>query len=217
MLDAAPHQPRQRVLVVDDDRLVRRAIALTLDGGGFEVLACERGDAAVKLVSAEKVHLMLLDVVMPHMSGLEVCRQVKAMPRGKSLPVVFLSGQGHSKDIVAGLDAGADGYIEKPIEPGVLLARVRSILRFSDSQKPISEARTPSLQDLLGHRLDELARTGGLSRREQEVLQLLLLGRTVADIGLVLGIAPRTAKFHQANILAKLGAESRFDLMRLLL
>lgn len=205
------------MLVVDDDPLVLRTLTLMLREGGFEPLECDAGESALQIVAARKVDLVLLDLVMPRMNGLDVCKQIKATSTGKSIPVLFLTAQGDITNIVNGLDAGADGYLEKPIELPELVARLRAMLRFQGAQRSSAVNEPPSLQDLLNERVAALSAASGLSRREQEVLELLLLGRTVSDIGLVLGITPRTAKFHQTNVLNKLGAESRFDLMRLLL
>lgn len=208
---------RPKIMIVDDDALLLRAVSMVLEEGGFDSVACSDGPKAMQLAETEEIDLILLDVVMPAMSGIEVCKKIKESAKGRRIPVVFLSGQGHSKDVVLGLEAGADGYLSKPIDPEVLLARVRALLRFQAAQQNEGDATTPNFQELLQERIAKLSSTKGLSKREQEVLQLLLLGRNSQDIGLVLGITPRTAKFHQANILAKLGAESRFDLIRLIL
>ena len=206
----------EKVLVAIDDRRLRSAISTPLSLNGFDVVACS-GDAVEKLCDERDVDLVLLDPGVPAQSGFDVCKRLKSTSRDRIRPIVLLNARGHVDHVVAWLDAGADGHIETPVDPRVLVACVRALLRFGDSQRRGGPSRPPSLQDLLNRRLDNLARSACLSRREREVLQLLVLGRGVSEVALVLGIKPRTAKFHQTNVLAKIGAESRFDLVRLLL
>ncbi len=210
-------RPRPLVLVVDDEPLVGRALVGMLQDGEFDAIDCKDGEIALQLIATHHVDLVLLDMIMPRMNGLEVCKRLKSSEQGRTMPVVFLTAQGQTSDIVGGFAAGADGYLEKPVRGAVLRATLHALLRFRDVQRRTQALGAQTLQELLRERVTSLAAASALSRREQEVLELLLLGRTVSDIGLVLGISPRTAKFHQTNVLTKLGAESRFDLMRLLL
>ena len=205
-----------RVMVVDDDAIVCRSISRMLRGSGFDPVECPDGATALQLLEAQRFDLLLVDVVMPNMDGLELCRKLRASAAWHSIPIVLLTARAQSADVAAGLEAGADCYLQKPIELLVLQTRLRSLLRFQQAQRGADPQGPPSLQDMINARVTELSAAAGLSPREQQVLHLLLLGRNVSDIGLVLGISSRTAKFHQANILNKLGAESRFDLMRLL-
>ncbi len=204
-----------RILVVDDDSLVRRAIVSMLELCGYGVVACEDGLAAAESVERERPDLVLLDVMMPKLNGLEVCRRIKRTAHGRSIPVVLLTARSTPEDVITGLDAGADEFLTKPIEANVLEARVRALLRFKHAMTAHHDG--PSLPQLVQARVHSLSDDAGLSPREREVLDLLLLGRTMEEIALVLDIKPRTVKFHQANLLAKLGAESRLDLLRLIL
>ncbi|MFO0556430.1 MAG: LuxR C-terminal-related transcriptional regulator [Polyangiales bacterium] len=127
-----------------------------------------------------------------------------------SRPLAVLSDPLSSHAHAAALDAGADAVLVRPIAANVFVATLRAFARTQTSDPS-------SIEHQLRQRSDQLAADACLSLREREVLDLLLLGRSLNDIALVLGISPRTAKFHQANVLAKLGADSRFDLMRLLI
>jgi len=211
----SPTQPPVRVLLVDDDGLVRRTITTMLESCDYRVLALANGDEALDQLEQLTFDLAILDVMMPGLSGLEVCRRIKGSQRGRALPVVLLTALGEPEDVIAGLEAGADEFLTKPIHLPVLQARLRALLRFQAVQR--DSGVMPTLPELVAARVSELAARGALSPRERQVLDLLLLGRTMEEIGLVLEISARTVKFHQANVLDKLGAESRLDLLRLIL
>jgi len=216
-VDSAQQDPSSplRVLLVDDDALVRRTLTTMLESSDYCVLACADGTEALALIERASVDLAILDVMMPGLSGLEVCRRIRRSERGRCVPVVLLTALGAPEDVIAGLEAGADEFLTKPIDLSVLQARLRALLRFQAVQRRSSV--TPSLPEMVAARVSQLADRGGLSSRERQVLDLLLLGRTMEEIALVLEISPRTVKFHQANVLDKLGAESRLDLLRLIL
>jgi DNA-binding response OmpR family regulator len=205
-------------MVVDDDALVRRTLSLMLEASGYRVEATEDGLEAQAAVERGEVDLVILDVMMPKLCGLEVCRRIKSTPSGRLVPVVLLTAYSDTDEVIAGLNAGADDFLKKPIEPTELEARVRAILRFKRSQR---DATAPNpdhtLPELIAARVRDLSDKARLSPREREALDLLLLGRSMDEIAVALEISPRTAKFHQANVLRKLGAESRLELLRLLL
>jgi DNA-binding NarL/FixJ family response regulator len=143
------------------------------------------------------------------MDGYEVCRRLRAEPEGRALPVIMVTASGAGQTVAA-LEAGADDFVAKPVEGAVLRARARSMLRVRQTYK-----RLRACAALPGERRAEIVAQARLTEREREVLDLLLLGRTHEDIAELLGISERTSKFHQANLLTKLGAESRLDLLRL--
>lgn len=193
------------LLLVDDDARLLQVMASALESCGYHVLALADGTQAHEIVEREGTDLVLLDVEMPSLSGLEVGRRIKRSDRGRLVPVVLLT-RSAPDDVIAGLDAGADDFLTKPIGLRVLAARIK------DAQQEAAGARlSVSRREHIAMQVRQLAGRGALSAREAQVLDLLLIGRTMADIGLVLGISARTAKFHQANVLEKLGAESRHD------
>jgi two-component system KDP operon response regulator KdpE len=115
-----------RILVVDDEQQLRRALRSTLWALGFIVSDAESGEAALELVRAEKFDLILLDVNMPGMSGLETCRAMRAR---SDVSILMLTVRERTGDKVEALDAGADGYVTKPFDVNELLARIRAALR----------------------------------------------------------------------------------------
>jgi two-component system phosphate regulon response regulator PhoB len=117
------------ILIVDDEEDIRELVALNLDREGYKVLTCETGEQALALARSKTPDLVVLDLMLPGIDGLEVCKRVKADPGLRHIPVVMLTAKGEESDIVAGLELGADDYITKPFSGKVLVARVRRLLR----------------------------------------------------------------------------------------
>jgi two-component system KDP operon response regulator KdpE len=117
-----------KVLVVDDDPQIRRVMKATLVGHHYEVIEAKTGEEALQVLPEEMPNLVLLDMNMPGMGGLETCRAIRS---GSDIPVVILSVRNTEKDKVAALDAGADDYVTKPFGIEELLARIRAALRRS--------------------------------------------------------------------------------------
>ncbi|MBL8624680.1 MAG: response regulator transcription factor [Myxococcales bacterium] len=201
----------RRVVIVDDDPGSRQTAEAMLLPLGLELRILAGGAALLDELASPPADVVVCDVMMPAVDGFAVCRAVRAHPQWRYVPVILLTALGDRDAIVAGLEAGADEFVTKPAEGAVLRARVQAMLRVRDRYLALAAA-TPPPSD----RLAELVATSGLTAREREVLDLLVLGRSHGDIAQVLGISERTSKFHQGNLLAKLGAESRLDLMRLL-
>ena len=116
-----------KILVVDDEQAVRESLRRSLRFNGYEVLTANDGLEAVETVRAENPELLILDVMMPNMDGLEVCRTLRS--EGWDRPILVLTARDGVSDRVAGLDAGADDYLPKPFALEELLARVRSLVR----------------------------------------------------------------------------------------
>ncbi|TWF76639.1 two-component system response regulator MprA [Pseudonocardia hierapolitana] len=121
------HTDRMRILVVDDDRSVRESLRRSLAFNGYQVELASDGQAALDAVLAQRPDAMVLDVMMPRLDGLEVCRRMRAA--GDELPILVLTARDAVSDRVAGLDAGADDYLPKPFALEELLARLRALLR----------------------------------------------------------------------------------------
>jgi two-component system response regulator MprA len=116
-----------RILVVDDDRAVRESLRRSLEFNGYQVELASDGQAALSSVGASRPDAMVLDVMMPRLDGLEVCRRLRGT--GDDLPILVLTARDAVSDRVAGLDAGADDYLPKPFALEELLARLRALLR----------------------------------------------------------------------------------------
>jgi DNA-binding response OmpR family regulator len=128
------------VLVVDDDRTVSDVVRRYLEQAGHRVRLAENGAAALAAIAAEKPGLVVLDLMMPGIDGLEVCRRVRHdVP---DLPIIMLTALGEEADRVLGLEVGADDYVTKPFSPRELVLRVRSILRRTSTPEPEPEMLT---------------------------------------------------------------------------
>lgn len=168
-----------KILVVEDDPAIRRVIVIAVRSGGHcPVLEADTGDGGLAAVRRERPALVLLDVMLPGMDGVEVCRRVKSDPATASTAVVMLTAKGEESDIVAGLDAGADDYVTKPFSKEVLLARIRAALRRDAS------APSGSLLSLDGLELDDMTHRVALDGEElrltlseYRILELLLRNR----------------------------------------
>ena len=168
-----------KILVVDDEQAVRESLRRSLRFNGYEVLTANDGLEAVEKVRAENPELLILDVMMPNMDGLEVCRTLRS--EGWDRPILVLTARDGVSDRVAGLDAGADDYLPKPFALEELLARVRSLVRRASADSIAAEAPVESKLSFEDLELDadtrEVSRGGraiSLTRTEFALLQLLM-------------------------------------------
>jgi two-component system response regulator MprA len=161
----------ERILIVDDDAPVRRMLARTIAAEGYAV--DEAGDGAAALIAVDRASpdLVVLDVAMPGLDGIEVCRRVRA--KGLSIPVLLVTARDAVADRVAGLDAGADDYLTKPFDSDELLARIRALLRRGKPVGMIRSVGTLSL-DMASRRVHVGERELELTAREAALLELLM-------------------------------------------
>ena len=117
------------ILVVDDEEDIRELVELNLKREGYSVLTCETGEQALEQAVREMPDLIVLDLMLPGIDGLEVCKRLKAETKTRRIAVVMLTAKGEEADIVTGLELGADDYVTKPFSGKVLVARVRRLLR----------------------------------------------------------------------------------------
>lgn len=122
---------KQLVLVVEDEENIRELLTYNLTKEGFEVAGVASGEEALSAVRNRPPCCVLLDLMLPGMNGLLVCRKLKSNPQTEAIPIIMLTAKGEESDIVSGLNMGADDYITKPFSPKVLLARLRAVLRRS--------------------------------------------------------------------------------------
>jgi len=168
-----------KILVVDDEQPVRESLRRSLRFNGYDVLTANDGLEAVETVRSENPELLILDVMMPNMDGLEVCRTLRG--EGWDRPILVLTARDGVSDRVAGLDAGADDYLPKPFALEELLARVRSLVRRASADSIAAEAPVESKLSFEDLELDadtrEVSRGGrsiSLTRTEFSLLQLLM-------------------------------------------
>ncbi|TAN37345.1 MAG: response regulator transcription factor [Verrucomicrobia bacterium] len=120
---------REQILIIEDDEDIQELIRYNLTQAGYRVTVAGTGEDGIKAARAKKPDLILLDIMLPGMDGLEVCRTLSAQDATRSMPIIILTAKGEEADIVTGLQMGADDYITKPFSPRVLLARVKVVLR----------------------------------------------------------------------------------------
>lgn len=120
---------RETILVIDDEEDILELVRYNLAREGYNVRLASSGEQALRMIRQELPDLVLLDLMLPNIDGLEVCKRLKGDPDTAALPVVMLSAKGAEADVVAGLELGASDYITKPFSPRVLTARVRAVLR----------------------------------------------------------------------------------------
>jgi two-component system phosphate regulon response regulator PhoB len=139
-----------KILVVDDEEDILELVRYNLDREGYGVACALSGEEALKTVESESIDLIILDLMLPGIDGLEVTRRLKRNPDAKDTPIIMLSAKGEEADIVTGLELGADDYVTKPFSPRILAARVKAVIRRrSGTVEPESEIL--SIRDLSIH------------------------------------------------------------------
>jgi len=139
---------KEKILVVDDEEDILELLRFNLSREGCQVFCASSGEEALRLVRSEIPDLMVLDLMLPGIDGLEVARRLKSDPNTKNLPIVMLTAKGEEADIVTGLELGADDYVTKPFSPRVLVARVRAVLRRKAKEAP-EETSVIRIHDLV--------------------------------------------------------------------
>lgn len=163
------------VLVIEDERKLASAISDGLCQGGHQVTIAFTGEAALKVLLEKPVDLVLLDVMLPKISGLETLREIRR--RGANMPVLVLTSKGLVEDRVRGLDAGADDYLVKPFAFPELLARIRALHRRVAPARPNRISLDDLSVDLKGRTVQRAGRTIELTEREYDLIEYLMLNK----------------------------------------
>jgi two-component system response regulator MtrA len=172
-----------RLLVVDDDTALAEMIGIVLEAEGFQPIYCADGAQAPEVFRSESPDLILLDLMLPGMDGIEVCRTIRAE---SDVPIVMLTAKSDTLDVVAGLEAGADDYIAKPFKPKELVARVRARLRRQEAPEP-ERLRIGDLEiDVAGHEV----------KRGEEVISL-----TPLEFDLIVALARKPWQVFSREVL----------------
>jgi two-component system alkaline phosphatase synthesis response regulator PhoP len=170
----------QKILLVDDEKDILEFISYNLRKEGYEVITARNGKDGIELAKNNLPHLILLDVMMPEMDGIETCEEIRKLPGLESTIIAFLTARGEDYSQIAGFEAGGDDYIIKPIKPKVLISRIKALLKrweYSSTSTPENEKLSVSPNGLVLDRERFLVVKEGeeltLPKKEFELLSLL--------------------------------------------
>jgi len=173
-----PLMKKALILVVEDEPTIQELIKFNLESVQYRVITCDRGEETESLVEEHKPDLILLDIMLPGIDGLEVCKRLQINQKNKSIPIIILSALNEEVDVVTGLELGACDYISKPFSPPILLARVKSALRRSNAIKsvePNDMVMNHEIKiDTIKHKVKVDGHTVNLTSYEFKLLNLLL-------------------------------------------
>ncbi|MCG8328110.1 MAG: response regulator transcription factor [Chitinophagales bacterium] len=167
-----------KILVVDDEPDILEFLKYNLEKEGYQVVTANNGEEGIEVADKEKPDLIILDIMMPKMDGVEVCRQIRSKPEFDRTVITFLTAREEDYSQIAALDVGGDDYITKPIRPRVFLSRVKALLRRSDRNEDLDEGDIINIGGLIIDK-ERVSVTRGeeivpLAKKEFELLQLLV-------------------------------------------
>lgn len=164
-----------KILLVDDEKDVLEFLGYNLKKEGFQVFTARNGMEAVKVAKTECPHLIILDVMMPEMDGMEACREIKQIPQLQNAVIIFLTARGEDYSQIAGFEAGADDYVTKPVKPRVLISRIQALLRRFKTET--GSTSSLQLKDMVIDKERFIVEKNGteiiLPKKEFELLMLL--------------------------------------------
>lgn len=173
------------ILIVDDDQDIRNLLGIYLGNEGFKFIKCDNALKAIDLLKTNKVDLILLDIMMPGLDGIEACIKIR---QSENMPIIFMSAKTEDMDKIQGLMAGADDYIAKPFNPIELITRVKAQLRrYKQYNDNYSQAKSLEYEDLVVNKETRQTFVSGeeirLTPKEYDILELLLINKgTVLSI-----------------------------------
>lgn len=208
-----------RIAIVEDEPDIAEVLVYNLKREGFDTYAVSRGDAALETLRAKPPDLILLDLMLPGLDGLELCRMLKRDPSTSEVPIVMLTAKGDEVDRIVGLELGADDYVAKPFSPREVVLRVKAVLRrATESREPQEEIRAGTLRlDVPGHRLFVGDEEVALTATEFRLLHMLMerAGRVLTrevlltdGWGYAEDVDSRTVDTHVRRLRHKLGPEA---------
>ena len=213
---------RQRLVVVEDDPDISEILRHALDRAGFDVDALTRGDTALEVIRRDPPDLILLDLMLPGLDGLELCRELKRGPETSEVPLIMLTARSDETDRIVGLELGADDYVGKPFSPREVILRVKAVLRRKQDRESSHDSETKLIFgeltiDPARHELSVAGESVTLTATEFKLLQFLAerAGRVqrrdalLSEVwGYSSGIDSRTVDTHVRRLRRKLGPES---------
>ncbi len=207
----------ESILIIDDEADIRDILGYNLKKEGFQVLTATNGIEGIKIAERENPDLILLDVMMPDMDGIEVCQLLRSKSSTAHIKVCFLTARNEDYSQIAGFDAGADDYVSKPIKPKVLVSRIRAILRRSSDEQTVNSSLSDALTiDRDKYVVTKKGESIHLPKKEFELLALLasepekvfdrdFILETVWGTGIIVG--DRTIDVHVRRLREKIGPE----------
>jgi two-component system, OmpR family, phosphate regulon response regulator PhoB len=215
---------KPHLVVVEDEAALIELLRYNFEKEGFRVTTAADGEAALVTVAEAKPDLVILDWMLPHVSGLEVCRQLRRKAETRDLPIIMLTARGEETDRVRGLEVGADDYVAKPFSPSELVARVRAVLRRAKPSTAQDLLTYGGLvMDLSAHRVLRAGRSIHLGPTEFRLLRFLLErpGRVYSREQLLdavwgrdIYVEPRTVDVHIRRLRKAINAPGESDLIR---
>jgi len=214
--------PKKRIVLVEDERDMAELVAMRLKREHFDIDVARDGLEALKRISVDPPDLVLLDLMLPKMSGTEVAAELRHDPRTKHIPIIMLTAKSEESDVVVGLELGADDYVTKPFSMSVLVARIAAVLRRAEQAASDDSgilAAGPIRIDTHRHRVEVAGKPVALTLTEFRLLVTIVAGRgrvltrdRLIDraIGMDAVVTDRTIDVHLAALRRKLGRARRY-------
>lgn len=222
--DVQTSSMKPHVLIVEDETALVELLRYNLEQSGFRVSVAHDGEEALTLVQEDMPDLVLLDWMLPLMSGIEVCRQLRRQTQTANLPIIMLTARGEEGDRVRGLDAGADDYVSKPFSPTELVARIRAVLRrIRPALADEALSYADIVMDLVAHRVTRDGKPVHLGPTEFRLLRHFMEhpGRVFSREQLLdsvwgkdVYVEARTVDVHIRRLRIALNGDQRADLIR---
>ena len=210
--------PREKIFIIEDDKNISKLVKYNLEKEGFNCSAFFSGEEALKALEKEKADLLILDIMLPGMDGLEVCRRIKKADGLSTIPIIMLTAKGEEVDRIVGLELGADDYIVKPFSPRELVLRIKSIfkrLALPEEEKNILKSGKIVI-DISRHKVTVNKREVILAPMEFKLLALLIKRegrvqsreRLLEDVwDIASDVTTRTVDTHIKRLREKIGKE----------
>ncbi len=210
----------ETILLIEDEKNILELVKYNLEQEGFRVLTATKGNAGLETALKEKPALVLLDLMLPEINGLEICKTLKQTEKTRRIPIIMLTAKGTESDKVVGLELGADDYITKPFSPRELVARIKAVLRRSQEKAPEEILRSGTIElDVTKHELRLKGKPAEITAKEFELLRVLMSSKERVLTREVLlskvwgyensvNIETRTVDMHVGQLRKKLGKEA---------
>ena len=211
---------KSTVLLIEDEKNIAELVKYNLEQEGYRVAVSMRGDTGLEEALKTRPSLVLLDLMLPHMNGIDVCKTLRANPKTSPIPIIMLTAKSEEADKIIGLEFGADDYITKPFSPRELVARVKAVLRRSENKSKEKNIKAGSLELDPGKRTVTVkGKACELTAKEFDLLQALLEaeGRVLTREALLsrvwgynesLNIETRTVDMHIGQLRRKIKSEA---------